>query len=165
MVFLKVFVRKKQLSNADKHFAMDFLCQAASINLSGVKDEPGRLPPSTDVVVCHPQSSPGAETESEKERGKKSPLDLLTGGESRDHDTRCNLLTPVFTARAVLLQRLTMLINRLTWRPVGGGFESAASPVLPLAAQQQADRKESSKTHQNVVDETEHMVGRKCISF
>lgn len=71
MVFLKVFVRKKQLSNADKHFAMDFLCQAASINLSGVKDEPGRLPPSAGVAVCRPQSSPGAETERQKERRRE----------------------------------------------------------------------------------------------
>lgn len=122
MVFLKDFVRKNELSNAGKRFAMDFLRQAASINLSGVKDEPGRLPPSAAVAVCRPQSSPEAETERQKERGRKSPLDLLTGGESQDHGTCCNLLTPLFTARAVLLHRLMMPINRLMWSPVGGGL-------------------------------------------
>lgn len=93
---------------------MDFLRQAASINLSGVKDEPGRLPRSAAMAVCRPQSSPEAETErqnkreKEREGKKKSPLDLLTGGESQDHGTCCNLLTPLFTARAALLQRLMM---------------------------------------------------------
>lgn len=43
-------------------------------------------------------------------------------------------------------------------------FESTASLVLPLAARQQADRKDSSKAHQNVVDETKRMVGTKCIT-
>lgn len=71
MVFFKVFVRKKELSNGAKHFAMDFLRQAGSINLSGVKDEPGRLAPSTAVAVCRPQSSPEAETERERGRKKK----------------------------------------------------------------------------------------------
>lgn len=93
MVFLKVSVRKKALSNADKHFAMDFFHPAASINLSGVKDEPGRLPASAAMAACRPQSSPEAETERQNERGegKKSPLDLLPGGESQDHGTTCSL--------------------------------------------------------------------------
>lgn len=75
---------------------------------------PGRLPRSAAVAVCRPQSSPEAETERQKERerergrGKKSPLDLSIGGESQDHGTCCNLLTPLFTARAALLQRLMM---------------------------------------------------------
>lgn len=70
MVFLKVSVRKKALSNADKHFAMDFFRPAASINLSGVKDEPGRLPASAAMAACRPQSSPEAETERQNERGE-----------------------------------------------------------------------------------------------
>lgn len=53
---------------------------------------------------------------------------------------RCNLLTRLFTAGAVLLQRLMVLIDRLTRRSVGGGFESTASPLL-LAVRQQADGK------------------------
>lgn len=44
-------------------------------------------------------------------------------------------------------------------------FESTASLVLPLAARQQADRKDSSKAHQNVVDDTKRMVGTKCITL
>lgn len=94
MVFLKVSVRKKALSNADKHFAMDFFRPAASINLSAVKDEPGRLPASAAMAACRPQSSPEAETERQNEREegkKKSPLDLLPGAESRDHGTTCSL--------------------------------------------------------------------------
>lgn len=77
-------------------------------------------------------------------RKKKSPLDLLTGGESQDHGACCNLLTPLFITRAVLLHSLMMPINRVMWSLVGGEPESMAPLVLPLRAQQQADRMESS---------------------
>lgn len=87
--------------------------------------------------------------QNERGRDKKSPLDLLTDGESQDEATCCNLLTPLLVARAVLLHSLMMPINRVMWSLVGGESESMASLALPLAAQQkagrQAGRKESSK--------------------
>lgn len=152
MVILKVFVQKK---SAQQH--RQTLCDrlSLSINLSGVKDEPGRLPASAAVAVCRSQSLPEAEIERERDRKKerkKSPPDLLTGRESQDRGTCCNLLTWLFTVRAVLLQWLMVPTNRLMRRPVGGGFESTTSLLLPLAARQQAGGKESSKTHLNGVE-------------
>lgn len=78
-----------------------------------------------------------------KERGrdKKSPLDLLSDGESQDQATCCNLLTPLLVARAVLLQSLMMPINRVMWSLGGGELESMASPALPLTAQRKAGRR------------------------
>lgn len=88
----------------------------------------------------------------EGERQKKSPLDLLTDGESQARATCCNLLTPLFIARAVLLQSLMMPINRVMWSLVGGESESMASLVLPVGAQKKAGRKESSKVQEEFCD-------------
>lgn len=67
----KAFCQKERAQqHRKKHFVMDFLHQAAPINLFGVKDEPGRLPPFAAVAVCRPQSLPEAKTE---RGGKKKP--------------------------------------------------------------------------------------------